>query len=47
MSWKGNYKRFHIWRLHHISPHATLNIVSIVVGLLAGLAAVLLKNLVF
>lgn len=47
MNWRNIYKKFHIWRLQHISTHATLNLVSIVVGLLAGLAAVLLKNLVF
>ncbi len=40
------YKRFIIWRKHHIGDRAFLLILSVVVGLAAGLAAVLLKTLV-
>lgn len=35
------------WRIRHLSEHATLLMLSVIVGLLVGLAAVLLKNAVF
>lgn len=47
MASRLSYKKFHVWRLQHVSTTVTLNVVSVVVGLLAGLAAVVLKNLVF
>lgn len=40
------YKRFQIWRLRHFSEQTFLLMLSVVVGLCAGLAAVLLKTLV-
>lgn len=39
--------RLHRWRLRHLSENALLLLLAVVVGLLSGLAAVLLKNLVF
>ena len=40
------YKRFIVWRKRHISDRVFLLILSVVVGLLSGLAAVVLKTLV-
>lgn len=40
------YKRFHIWRLRHFSEHTYLLVISAFVGIISGLAAVLLKTLV-
>lgn len=40
------YKHLHIWRLRHISESTFITILSIVVGLLSGLAAVALKTAV-
>lgn len=40
------YKKLHIWRLRHLSEQNYTLILSVVVGLLSGLAAVLLKTLV-
>lgn len=41
------YSRFYRWRRRRLSENAYLLLLSVVVGLLSGLAAVLLKNLVF
>lgn len=43
---KKAYKRFIIWRLRHIGDHTFLLMLSVIVGLLSGFAAVLLKTLV-
>lgn len=40
------YKRFIIWRMRHVSDRVFLLALSVVVGLLSGFAAVLLKTLV-
>ena len=40
-------KRFHIWRYKNISQKNFVYVLSIMVGLLAGLAAVTLKNITF
>lgn len=40
------YKKIHIWRLRHISQSNYLLILSVVVGVMSGLAAVILKTLV-
>lgn len=40
------YKQIHIWRLKHLSESTFLIILSVVVGILAGGAAVLLKTVV-
>lgn len=40
------YKKLHVWRLRHISEQSYLLLLSVVVGLLSGLAAVLLKTIV-
>ena len=40
------YSRFYRWRLRHLSEYGFTLVLSVVVGLLAGLAAVGLKNLV-
>ena len=40
-------KRFHIWRYKNISQKNFVYILSVLVGLLAGLAAVTLKNITF
>ena len=40
------YRKIHRWRIHHLSEHASLLILSVVVGLLSGGAAVLLKTVV-
>ena len=47
MTWKKTYKQLHIWRLTHITEQTYLLLLSVVTGLLSGLAAVLLKNVVF
>ena len=41
------YKRLHIWRLRHISEQTYLLLLSVIVGVFSGLAAVLLKTVVF
>ena len=46
MTWKKIYKSLHIWRLGHISEQTYLLLLSVVTGLLSGLAAVLLKTVV-
>lgn len=46
MIWKKVYKRFIVWRMRHIGDRVFLLILSVLVGLLAGLAAVVLKTLV-
>jgi len=38
--------RFHRWRLKHLSERSFITLLSIVVGLLSGLAAVVIKNAV-
>src|SRR5690606_14122969 len=40
-------KRFHIWRYKNISQKNFVYLLSILVGLLAGIAAVTLKNITF
>ena len=40
------YKKLYIWRLHHISEQNYLLLLSVVVGVLSGLAAVALKTVV-
>ena len=40
------YKRFIVWRKRHVSDRVFLLTLSVLVGLLSGLAAVLLKTLV-
>lgn len=40
------YKKLFIWRLHHVSEQNYLLLLSVVVGVLSGLAAVLLKTVV-
>lgn len=42
----GFYRKIHRWRLRHMSEQTFLMLLSILVGLVSGLAAVLLKNLV-
>lgn len=46
MNWQKMYKRFIVWRMRHLSDRVFLLMLSVVVGLLSGLAAVLLKTLV-
>lgn len=46
MNWKALYKRFFIWRKRHVSDRVMLLVLSVVVGLCSGLAAVVLKTLV-
>ena len=46
MDWQKIYKRFIVWRMRHLSDRVFLLMLSVVVGLLSGLAAVLLKTLV-
>lgn len=46
MTFKDLYKRLIVWRMRHISDRVFLVMLSVVVGLFAGLAAVLLKTLV-
>ena len=38
--------RLHRWRLKHLSERGFITVLSIVVGLLAGIAAVIIKNAV-
>jgi len=40
------YQRIHSWRLHYISPRNFILILSLIAGILGGLAAILLKNAV-
>lgn len=40
------YKRLHVWRIRHLSDATFLLILSVLVGILSGTAAVLLKTLV-
>ena len=40
------YQKIHSWRLRHISPRNFILILSLIAGILGGLAAVLLKNAV-
>lgn len=40
------YKKLHIWRLRHISEQSYLLFLSVIVGLLSGIAAVVLKTIV-
>ena len=46
MNWQKMYKHFIVWRMRHLSDRVFLLMLSVVVGLLSGLAAVLLKTLV-
>ena len=46
MTFADLYKRLHIWRLRHISEQSYLLLLSVVVGVFSGLAAVLLKTVV-
>lgn len=46
MFFKNLYKRFIIWRMRHVGDRVFLLLLSVLVGLLAGLAAVVLKTLV-
>ena len=43
---KRAYKRFIIWRLRHMGDRTFLLMLSVIVGLLSGFAAVILKTLV-
>lgn len=40
------YQTIHSWRLHHISPRNFVLLLSLITGLLGGLAAIILKNAV-
>ena len=40
------YKRLHTWRLQHITEGTYLLLLSVIVGIFSGLAAVLLKTVV-
>lgn len=40
------YKRIHIWRLRHMSDTSLMLLLSVLVGILSGLAAVVLKTVV-
>lgn len=46
MFWNNLYKRFIVWRMRHVGDRVFLLMLSVLVGLLAGLAAVVLKTLV-
>ena len=46
MTFANLYKRLHIWRLRHISEQSYMLLLSVVVGVFSGLAAVLLKTVV-
>ena len=46
MTFTNLYKRLYVWRLKHISEQTYLLLLSVVVGVLSGLAAVLLKTVV-
>ena len=45
-TWKRYYKYFLVWRTKHLKKAQILVAASLVIGLLCGLAAVILKNLV-
>ena len=45
-SYKEIYKKLFTWRLHHISEQNYLLLLSVIVGVLSGLAAVVLKTVV-
>ena len=47
MSISSLLKRIHIWRYKYISPKKFVFILSVIIGLLAGLAAVTLKNITY
>ena len=47
MSKKTRLKRFLIWRYKHISQKNFVFLLSILIGLFSGLAAVTLKNITF
>ncbi|KWW29756.1 MAG: chloride channel protein, CIC family [bacterium P3] len=40
------YKKLHVWRLRHLSDNSLLLLLSVAVGVLTGLAAVVLKTVV-
>ena len=40
-------ERIRVWRLKHLNEHEVLLILSFVVGLLSGFAAIILKNLIY
>ena len=44
---KSFYKKLLIWRYKHISDQNFIYVLSIVVGLLAGLGSVIIKNLTY
>lgn len=44
---KNIWIRFHRWRLKHLSERGFLTLLSIVVGILSGIAAVIIKNAVW
>ena len=44
---KSLYKKILIWRYKNISDETFLFILSILIGLLAGLGSVIIKNLTF
>lgn len=44
MKFSGIFHTIHVWRIKHIPPRQFLLILSFVVGLISGLAAVLLKS---
>lgn len=46
IAFRDIYKRFIVWRKRHVSDRAFLLTLSVVVGLVSGLAAVILKSLV-
>jgi len=47
MPTKSLFKRLHIWRYKHISEKNFLFLLSLVIGLLAGLISVFIKNITF
>lgn len=46
-TFKGIWKRLYKWRYHNVSNRTFIQLMSILVGLLAGLAAVTLKNITY
>lgn len=46
MTFANIYKKLHIWRLQHITEQSYLLLLSVIVGVFSGLAAVLLKTVV-
>ncbi|MBQ0160840.1 MAG: chloride channel protein [Bacteroidales bacterium] len=46
MSYSEIYKKLHIWRLSHITEQTYLLMLSVIVGMLSGIAAVILKTIV-